>query len=385
MVVVAILAIGLTSYLTYVHYSGIEPVCTAGQSCIKVQTSTWSKLDGVPVALIGLLGYIGILASLLLPDREETRLATLGLTLIGFGFSAYLTYREIFSIKAICEECVSSFVLVAILLSCAVVRYLRSPSGVHNVANINFSNRLLAAPARAVILPYEMSVGAAHASAPSPQDRLKIADVAIFYGERSGGIHTYFEAKAAFARRTGVVRAPSSGPGPSHRRRGRTVTSNAPSPRRLERVPPPARQRRAPGHPRRAEPHVVMLHDPFWTPRLVSRAAHEVGGHVSPSTIRPLRSTPPDSGTAPRVPEALRRWYRRAYCEVDAVMSVVDTDIDSRRPSTLSLRLGLDPAFRPRPAIARVDHVLYAGGCAARRACVNSSKRPPPHASHGPS
>jgi uncharacterized membrane protein len=134
MVVVAILAIGLTSYLTYVHYSGIKPVCTAGQSCIKVQTSTWSKLDGVPVALIGLLGYIGILTSLLLPDREETRLATLGLTLIGFGFSAYLTYREIFSIKAICEECVSSFVLVAILLSCAVVRYLRSPSGVHNVA-----------------------------------------------------------------------------------------------------------------------------------------------------------------------------------------------------------------------------------------------------------
>ncbi len=77
----------------------------------------WSKLDGVPVALIGLLGYIGIFLSLLVPDREETRLATLGMTLIGFGFSAYLTYREIFSIHAICEECVSSFVLIAILLS----------------------------------------------------------------------------------------------------------------------------------------------------------------------------------------------------------------------------------------------------------------------------
>jgi uncharacterized membrane protein len=130
MVVLAILAIGLTAYLTYVHYAGIKPVCTAGASCVKVQTSVWSKIAGVPVALIGLLGYIGIFLSLLAPDREETRLATLGMTLIGFGFSAYLTYREIFSIKAICEECVSSFVLVAILLACSVVRYLRAPSDV---------------------------------------------------------------------------------------------------------------------------------------------------------------------------------------------------------------------------------------------------------------
>lgn len=125
MLVVAVLAIGLTAYLTYVHYSGIKPACTAGQSCIKVQTSAWSKLDGVPVALIGLLGYIGILLSLLMPDRDETRLATLGMAMAGFGFSAYLTYREVFSIKAICEECVSSFVLIAILLGCGAVRYLR--------------------------------------------------------------------------------------------------------------------------------------------------------------------------------------------------------------------------------------------------------------------
>jgi uncharacterized membrane protein len=125
MLVVALLAIGLTAYLTYVHYSGIKPACTAGQSCIKVQTSTWSKLDGIPVALIGLLGYIGIFFSLLIPDRDEVRLATLGMTMAGFGFSAYLSYREIFSIKAICEECVSSFVLVFILLCLSIVRYVR--------------------------------------------------------------------------------------------------------------------------------------------------------------------------------------------------------------------------------------------------------------------
>ena len=87
-------------------------------SCIKVQTSEWSKLDGVPVALLGLIGYVGILASLLLPDREETRLATLGLTLVGFGFSGYLTYRELFSIHAVCEWCASSAVILTILFVC---------------------------------------------------------------------------------------------------------------------------------------------------------------------------------------------------------------------------------------------------------------------------
>jgi uncharacterized membrane protein len=124
MLVLAVIGLGVASYLTYVHYSGIKPACTAGESCIKVQTSEWSKLGGVPVALIGLIGYIGIVLSLLVPDREETRLVTLALTLIGFGFSAYLTYRELFSIHAICEWCASSAVILTVLLICSVVRYL---------------------------------------------------------------------------------------------------------------------------------------------------------------------------------------------------------------------------------------------------------------------
>jgi uncharacterized membrane protein len=84
----------------------------------------WSKLAGVPVALIGLIGYVAIFVSQLLPDREEVRLATLGMTLIGFGFSAYLTYRELFSIHAICEWCASSAVIMTLLLICAGARYL---------------------------------------------------------------------------------------------------------------------------------------------------------------------------------------------------------------------------------------------------------------------
>jgi uncharacterized membrane protein len=129
MIGLTVLGVALAAYLTYIHYAGIKPACTAGQSCIKVQSSQWSKLDGVSVALIGLIGYVFILASLVVRDSEESRLVTLGLTLTGFGFSGYLTYRELFSIHAICEECATSAVFLTLLFAGAVTRYLVGPTG----------------------------------------------------------------------------------------------------------------------------------------------------------------------------------------------------------------------------------------------------------------
>lgn len=125
MIVLAVIGLGIASYVTYVHYAGIKPACTAGESCTKVQTSVYSELAGVPVALMGLIGYIAIVASLLVPESETSRFATLILTLGGFGFSGYLTYRELFSIHAICEWCVTSAGVMTILMGLSVWRFLR--------------------------------------------------------------------------------------------------------------------------------------------------------------------------------------------------------------------------------------------------------------------
>jgi uncharacterized membrane protein len=125
MIVLSAVGLGVASYLTYVHYSGIKVLCTgAGNPCETVQTSVYSKLAGVPVALLGLIGYVLILGSLLVRQNENTRLATLGVTAAGFGFSAYLTGRELFSIHAICEWCVSSACIMTLLLLLAVYRFL---------------------------------------------------------------------------------------------------------------------------------------------------------------------------------------------------------------------------------------------------------------------
>src|ERR1700684_2508535 len=92
MIVLTVVGVGVAGYLTYVHYSGVTPPCSIhGNPCSQVQKSRYSELAGVPVALIGLLGYIAILGSLLAPESERARLLTMALILGGFGFSLYLT------------------------------------------------------------------------------------------------------------------------------------------------------------------------------------------------------------------------------------------------------------------------------------------------------
>ncbi len=126
MIALTIVGVGLASYLTYVHYAHVTVACTSAHNeCEAVQTSVYSKVAGVPVALLGLLGYIGILATLLVPENENARLATLALAVGGFGFSCYLTYREVFSLEKICEWCVSSAILMTILMCLALWRFLR--------------------------------------------------------------------------------------------------------------------------------------------------------------------------------------------------------------------------------------------------------------------
>jgi uncharacterized membrane protein len=127
--VLTIGGLGIAGYLTYVHYAGIKPLCTAGGSCEKVQTSVYSELAGVPVALIGLIGYVSILGLLICPEGETSRCAMMALTLVGFAFSAYLTYRELYSIHAICEWCASSAVVLTVMAPLSVWRFLRGAPG----------------------------------------------------------------------------------------------------------------------------------------------------------------------------------------------------------------------------------------------------------------
>ncbi len=121
---VAALGLAVAVYLTYIHYAGLQPFCAGGgHGCERVQSSSYAKVGGVPVALLGLAGYLSIAIALLAPG-ERARLAAAALTVIGFGFSAYLTYLELFVIDAICQWCVASAVLLTVLAVLSVWRLL---------------------------------------------------------------------------------------------------------------------------------------------------------------------------------------------------------------------------------------------------------------------
>ena len=126
---VALAAIGLAiaAYLTVVHYAGFAPVCAVSGGCEKVQASSYAKLAGVPIAVLGVIGYLAILGLSLVRDTEDTRLAAAATALGGVGFSAYLTYRELFTIHAICQWCAASAVIMAALAVLTTRRFLYPP------------------------------------------------------------------------------------------------------------------------------------------------------------------------------------------------------------------------------------------------------------------
>jgi uncharacterized membrane protein len=130
-IVVALLGTLDAGYLVYVHYAKLTVLCLGGQhghsSCETVQSSNYAKLAGVPVAVLGLVGYLVLLASLRVRG-DLGRAIGFGVTLIGFGFSMYLTYREIFTIKAICEWCVGSATFMTVLVILTALRFLRGES-----------------------------------------------------------------------------------------------------------------------------------------------------------------------------------------------------------------------------------------------------------------
>jgi uncharacterized membrane protein len=118
-----LVGLAIAGYLTYVHYEGIAPVCSTG-GCERVQASSYAEIGPIPVALLGLLGYLLILGSLLVRG-DVGRALTFMLSLTGLAFSLYLTYLELFVIDAICQWCVASAVVMTALLITATIRLLR--------------------------------------------------------------------------------------------------------------------------------------------------------------------------------------------------------------------------------------------------------------------
>jgi uncharacterized membrane protein len=132
--VLAVVGLGIAGYLAFVETAGVEAVCGPVGDCNRVQQSEWAHIAGVPIGVLGVLGYLAVGATAVLRVVDRPRLSTWsGLTwalaAIGVAFSIYLTFLEPFVIGATCIWCVSSALVMTAILVAATPDAARARGG----------------------------------------------------------------------------------------------------------------------------------------------------------------------------------------------------------------------------------------------------------------
>ncbi len=129
---IALNIVGLldAAYLTWVKLVE-KGICGVSSGCEVVNTSQYSSIAGVPIAVLGGGAYVVMLVILLLEKRSvffelNGPLIVFGLSLAGVLYSGYLTYLELYVIRAICPFCVLSAVVLSLILILSAVRVQRS-------------------------------------------------------------------------------------------------------------------------------------------------------------------------------------------------------------------------------------------------------------------
>jgi uncharacterized membrane protein len=120
----ALAGAAVAAYLTATKLSGAAPVCSTG-GCETVQSSRYSELAGIPVALLGLVGYALVLVSAL-TRAELAAAAGTAVALAAAVYAAYLLYVQAAVIEAFCQWCLMSDAVLLVLVPLTVLRLLRA-------------------------------------------------------------------------------------------------------------------------------------------------------------------------------------------------------------------------------------------------------------------
>jgi uncharacterized membrane protein len=119
--VIAALALAgaaVAAYLVYARYTGTQLACTTG-GCETVQHSKYAKAAGIPVAVLGLAAYLAVFVTAL-SARVEAAAIGAAIALAGLAFGVYLIVIQVAVIDAICQWCLASDAILALLaVACA--------------------------------------------------------------------------------------------------------------------------------------------------------------------------------------------------------------------------------------------------------------------------
>jgi hypothetical protein len=115
--VVLVVGLIVASYMTYVETTAADAVCGVVGNCNIVQQSEYASLFGIPIGVIGIIGYVSLFAVWLVSLRDE-RAHNIFFLLVAGGmlFTIYLTFLEPFVIGASCMWCLTSALTMLLLL-----------------------------------------------------------------------------------------------------------------------------------------------------------------------------------------------------------------------------------------------------------------------------
>lgn len=131
-IALAIIGLLVSIYMTIYKVTSNDSMCIGSQDCSVVNASRYSEVNGVPVAVIGAVGYAALLAILWFEQKpgffhQNGTMIFFGIALIGFLFNIYLIFVEIALIKAYCPFCITSQVAMTLIFILSVIRLVRQP------------------------------------------------------------------------------------------------------------------------------------------------------------------------------------------------------------------------------------------------------------------
>ncbi|NJC98914.1 MAG: hypothetical protein C3F07_20160 [Anaerolineales bacterium] len=128
----AIVGLLVSIYMTIYKVTSNDNMCIGSKDCSVVNASKYSEVNGIPVAVVGVLGYAAILGVLWLERKpgffqQNGTMLLFGLTLMGFLFTIWLIYVEVALLRAYCPFCITSQVSMTIMFILTVIRVIRQP------------------------------------------------------------------------------------------------------------------------------------------------------------------------------------------------------------------------------------------------------------------
>jgi uncharacterized membrane protein len=130
--VLTLVGVLVSIYMTIYKVTSNDALCLGSGDCSTVNASRYSEVYGIPVASVGIAGYLSILLVLWYERLDKFflkngPLLVFGMSLTGFLFTLYLIYIESAILRAICPFCLLSQISMTVIFILSITRLIRQP------------------------------------------------------------------------------------------------------------------------------------------------------------------------------------------------------------------------------------------------------------------